>query len=75
MLVEPTDAGPRLWFQRVPEPKQLKNRVHLDLRADDVEGELDRLVALGARPLQDQPNGDLVVLVDPEGNEFCLLRS
>jgi len=75
VLVQPSVGdGPRLWFQRVPEPKQLKNRVHLDLRADDVDDELDRLVGLGARPLDDQPSDDVVVLQDPEGNEFCLLR-
>ena len=68
----PTD--PRLWFQRVPEPKRVKNRVHLDLRADDVEVELARLTAMGATVADDQPVADLVVMRDPEGNEFCLLR-
>lgn len=50
VLVEPTVAGgPCLWFQRVPEHKQVKNRVHLDLRAFDFDVELARLVGLGAR--------------------------
>ena len=75
VLVEPTvGGGPRLWFQLVPEPKRVKNRVHLDLRADNVDEELDRLLGLGARAFDDQPNDDLIVLQDPEGNEFCLLR-
>ena len=69
------DEGPRLWFQAVPEPKRVKNRVHLDLRSDDVDAEVDRLLGLGADVLADQPNEDLIVLQDPEGNEFCLLRS
>lgn len=75
VLVEPSDGRrPRLWFQLVPEPKRQKNRVHLDLRSEDVDAEVDRLIGLGARPLDDQPNDGLVVLQDPEGNEFCVLR-
>ncbi|MEV0996977.1 VOC family protein [Nonomuraea sp. NPDC050202] len=65
------EGGPvRLWFQRVPERKIVKNRLHLDLRADDVDSEIDRLVDLGAELLQ--THDDWVVLIDPEGNEFCL---
>lgn len=75
VLVQPTNGGgPRLWFHLVPEPKRVKNRVHLDLRADDVSEELARLVALGAVAIDDQPTGDVVILRDPEGNEFCLVR-
>jgi len=75
VLVEPSDAcGPRLWFQLVPEPKQLKNRVHLDLRCEHADAEIDRLTGLGARVLDEQSNDGLVVLCDPEGNEFCVLR-
>jgi hypothetical protein len=73
VLVMATSDRPRLWFQRVPEPKQSKNRVHLDLRADDLDREVIRLTALGATVLSDQPVGDLVVMCDPEGNEFCVL--
>ena len=61
-LVDPGGAGPRLYFQKVPEPKTAKNRVHLDLRAaaglpaegraDALEAECTRLVALGARRVQ-----------------------
>jgi hypothetical protein len=66
------DVTPRLWFQQVPEPRVVKNRVHLDLRADDVPAELDRLLRLGARVLAKHET--LIVLADPEGDEFCLLR-
>jgi hypothetical protein len=73
VLVERADgAGPRLFFQRVPEPKAVKNRVHLDLRADDPPAEVQRLVGLGARVLAEQSGW--VVLRDPEGNEFCVQR-
>ena len=73
VLVVATADRPRLWFQRVPEPKRSKNRVHLDLRADDLDREVTRLTALGATVLSDQPSADLVVMRDPEGNEFCVL--
>ena len=74
VLVQGPAGAPRLWFQRVPEDKASKNRVHLDLAADDVDAEIARLTALGATVLDDQPNDGLVVLHDPEGNEFCVLR-
>jgi hypothetical protein len=66
-----------LLFVVVPEPKTVKNRIHLDvnpLGCDQAE-ELERLLALGARPV-DVGQGDetWVVLADPEGHEFCLLR-
>ncbi|MGW1179693.1 VOC family protein [Streptomyces drozdowiczii] len=70
VLVEPAGEGPRLWFQRVPEGKRVKNRVHLDLRAADVEAEIRRLTGLGAA-VRDR-HADNVVPADPEGNEFCL---
>jgi hypothetical protein len=72
-FVEPPGwGGPALWFQRVPEPKTAKNRLHLDLRAadGDVAGEVRRLSALGATVVT--PGDDLVVMRDPEGNEFCV---
>lgn len=74
VLVEAPGVRPRLFFQLVPEAKRSKNRVHLDLTADDVETEVERLKTLGAIVATDQPNEDLVVLHDPEGNEFCLVR-
>ncbi|GAB89392.1 VOC family protein [Gordonia rhizosphera] len=86
-IVDPSGAGPRLFFQRVPEGKTAKNRVHLDVRAaprlagDErmaaLEKECDRLVGLGAtRIARHEPapplEGGHIVLGDPEDNEFCL---
>jgi hypothetical protein len=70
--VEPAGwGGPNLGFQRVPEDKVAKNRQHFDLRAmGDLHEERDRLVALGASVQHE--DGDLVVMADPECNEFCL---
>jgi Glyoxalase-like domain len=85
-LIDPQGIGPRLLFQKVPEPKTAKNRVHLDLRAaagippedraDALEAECTRLLALGAHRLYrleaEGINGVCIVMADPEGNEFCL---
>ena len=70
------DQLPGLLFAQVPEPKTIKNRLHLDFRPDDRDAEVDRLLALGARRA-DVGQGDApwVVLADPEGNEFCVLAS
>jgi predicted enzyme related to lactoylglutathione lyase len=67
--------GPRFIFLRVPEGKTVKNRIHLDLRSDDQVAEVERLISMGAEPI-DIGQGDVtwVVLADPEGNEFCILR-
>jgi len=69
----------RLLFIGVPDAKQVKNRLHLDLKPADRtrEQELARLLELGAREVADRrPDGSgWVVLADPEGNEFCILRS
>ncbi|HZJ05664.1 MAG TPA: VOC family protein [Nocardioidaceae bacterium] len=74
------DRRHRILFIEVPEPKQSKNRVHFDLRSLDRtrDEEFERLVELGASQLADLRNDDgtgWVVLADPEGNEFCILRS
>ncbi|MFF6906095.1 VOC family protein [Streptomyces sp. NPDC012389] len=83
---DPSGVGPRLYFQRVPEGKVAKNRVHLDVRAgiglvgDErlaaLEAERDRLVALGAVCervlLADEENESCIGMQDIEGNEFCL---
>ena len=83
---DPNGVGPRLYFQRVPESKLAKNRVHLDVRVGTglvgaerlatLEAERDRLVALGAvceRILvADDVNESCIVMQDVEGNEFCL---
>ncbi|MEU9505849.1 VOC family protein [Micromonospora sp. NPDC048170] len=86
-LVDPEGSRPRLFFQRVPEGKQAKNRVHLDVRAAPgvegearmaaLEAEAERLVSHGATRLRrfepDPPLGaGHIVMADPEGNEFCL---
>ena len=64
-------GGPNLWFQRVPEPRTVKNRMHFDLRAPgSVRDEVARLAALGATVAQE--GADLTVMQDPEGNEFCV---
>jgi len=65
-------GGPNMWFNRVPEPKTAKNRIHLDLRAPggSIPDEVARLTGLGATILRE---GDgLTVMLDPEGNEFCV---
>ncbi|WP_282696369.1 VOC family protein [Streptomyces sp. CC208A] len=85
-LVDPDGKGPRVFFQRVPEGKTAKNRVHLDVRAapgltgDErmaaLEAEAGRLEALGAKRLYRIEPGGLevghITMTDPEGNEFCL---
>ena len=76
-LGPPDGAWPTIDVVRVPERKVVKNRLHLDLRADGVPtpDEVDRLVSLGARRVEvgQGPDVSWVVLADPEGNEFCLL--
>lgn len=64
-------------FLKVPDRKTTKNRLHLDLRPDDQAAEVARLEALGARRVDIGQTEDVtwVVLADPEGNEFCVLRS
>lgn len=74
VLVQGPDHLLCLWFQRVPETEQTKNRLHLDLRADDPKQELKRLSDLGATVAAEQPSEHVFVLSDPEGNEFCLYR-
>lgn len=83
---DPTGVGPRLLFQRVPEGKVVKNRLHLDVRIGPglvgaervvaLEAECARLEALGASKvrlmLADGENESCLVMQDPEGNEFCL---
>jgi hypothetical protein len=85
--VDPEGVGPRLFFQRVPEGKQVKNRVHLDVRAAAgltgdarmaaLETEAEQLITHGATRLErHEPSPPLsmghIVMADPEGNEFCL---
>ncbi|MDP9795079.1 hypothetical protein J2S43_003591 [Catenuloplanes nepalensis] len=78
-MIFSADGGHRLLFIEVPDAKQLKNRIHLDLRptTGTRDEELTRLTGLGATVVADRRNPDgtgWVVLADPEGNEFCILR-
>ena len=78
VLVEPErENEPRLFFQLVPEAKTVKNRLHLDLRPEDQAAEVARIEALGATRVDIGQGEDVtwVVLADPEGNEFCVLRA
>ncbi len=61
-------------FIQVPEGKSVKNRVHLDLDADNVEAEVARVIALGATHIHDKDEFGMqwTTLADPEGNEFCI---
>jgi len=75
-LRDPGGVQPRLYFQRVPEPKTAKNRFHLDLRVEqgDLERRVDDLVAAGATfvTFGEHPGHRWAVMQDPEQNEFCL---
>ena len=68
-----------IYFQRVPEEKIVKNRLHMDLYVDDIEATADSLVAQGGSRLGDPQSGSAggrwQVMTDPEGNEFCLCLS
>jgi predicted enzyme related to lactoylglutathione lyase len=69
--------APTVWLQAGAGPKAGKNRTHPDLHTGDVDAEVDRLLGLGARRADVGQTGDepFVVLADPEGNEFCVLRN
>jgi catechol 2,3-dioxygenase-like lactoylglutathione lyase family enzyme len=85
-IVDPDGAGARIYFQRVPEPKTAKNRMHLDLNVSEarrvgaeegrarVEAEAERLAGMGAtRGRAFDESGEFwIVMADPEGNEFCV---
>jgi hypothetical protein len=84
-IVDPDGVRPRIYFQKVPEPKTVKNRVHLDIniagrstppeqRKAKVDGEVERLEKIGATRLyvQDEHGEYCVTMRDPEGNEFCV---
>ncbi|MEZ5175506.1 MAG: VOC family protein [Acidimicrobiia bacterium] len=70
-------VSPDILFLRVPESKSTKNRLHFDLRPDDQSAEVARAESLGARRVSVGQSADVswVVMADPEGNEFCILRS
>jgi Glyoxalase-like domain len=77
VIVPAVNAHPGLVFVKVDEVKHGKNRLHLDLRPDDRDAEVERLVNMGARHVDIGQGDDVtwVVLADPEGNEFCVLRA
>jgi predicted enzyme related to lactoylglutathione lyase len=68
--------GPKLLLQQVPEAKSVKNRMHLDIDATDIEAEAARLEALGAHRVADEQlhehGTNWILMTDPEGNEFCV---
>ena len=70
---------PDILFLRTPDEKVIKNRLHLDLRPNNQEEEVNRVLALGAKKIEIGQSEDSsttwVVLADPEGNEFCILRA
>jgi predicted enzyme related to lactoylglutathione lyase len=75
VAVEPAVGRPALLFQKVPEPKVVKNRVHMDLRGESMAAEVARLTSLGATFIAERTLGEGVrwtVMADPEGNEFCV---
>jgi Glyoxalase-like domain len=85
-VIDPDGVGPRVYFQQVPEPKSVKNRVHLDVRSGDpteddpavrrnrIDTKVEELTAVGARMVGvvEEMGEYWVVLQDPEGNEFCV---
>lgn len=77
VLTDPAGSGPNISLDRVEQPPPLGevSRVHLDLYTDDAEGEVERLLGLGAVRYEREASGDedFVVLVDPDGNRFCVV--
>jgi Glyoxalase-like domain len=69
-----TPGRPPLLFQKVPEPKRVKNRVHLDFRTEVMADEVERLLGLGATFIAERSLGTIrwTVMADPAGNEFCV---
>ncbi len=78
-LVAPNNDEPRIIMQRVAEKRVGKNRLHIDIHADDIESEAVRIVGLGASRSVDAPIDEVgsrwIRMVDPEGNEFCIVEA
>jgi Glyoxalase-like domain len=86
-IVDPDGTGPPIFFQKVPEPKVVKNRLHIDIRVGGergtpfeerrrrIEASVEPLIAAGAsfQRRSDDPDDYFIVMQDPEGNEFCLV--
>src|SRR5262245_44829701 len=77
VIAKSEDQYPGLVFVPVPEAKQVKNRLHIDLAPDDRDAEVERVLGLGATraDVGQSPDVTWVVLADPEGNEFCILST
>ena len=75
VLKDPEGNNVNVSLQQVPETRQGKNRLHLDLYTDDQDGEVQRLLSLGAtlHPQDEEPDADFIVMEDPEGNLFCVI--
>ena len=75
--IEPGGESPDILFLHVPEGKSVKDRIHLDLRLDDQDAEVERLPSLGARKIDigQQERSPGCSMADPEANEFCVLSS
>jgi hypothetical protein len=79
VLSDPEGRGPNVSLERVPEPLESlgkTSRMHLDLYTNDQEGEVERLLEIGASryPQEYRPDADFVVLEDPDGNRFCVVQ-
>jgi predicted enzyme related to lactoylglutathione lyase len=83
VCIEPPEGSredgvvPDLLFLRVPETKAVKNRLHFDLRPEDQQAEVERLEQLGARRADVGQGSEVswIVMADPHGNEFCVLKA
>jgi predicted enzyme related to lactoylglutathione lyase len=77
-VVHPDKVGPALMFNKVPEGKVVKNRVHIEVDTNDLETEVRRIEALGASRQayhhSEEFNAEWTVMTDPEGNEFCVVK-
>lgn len=81
VVLEPPEGSPQdgvspdILFLKVPEPKSGKNRIHIDLRPDDQDAEVARAESMGAKRIDvGQGERKWIVMADPAGNEFCILR-
>jgi catechol 2,3-dioxygenase-like lactoylglutathione lyase family enzyme len=76
VLRDPDGRGPNVSLNRTAKPRTARSRLHLDLYTDDQRGEVERLVALGAKryPWRYRPGADFVVLEDPDGNLLCVVQ-
>jgi predicted enzyme related to lactoylglutathione lyase len=77
VTIEAPDGSVRIGFQQVPESKVVKNRVHIDFAATDEEATAKEIEGMGAtrRWVSEDPEDPFIVLADPEGNEFCIVRA